>query len=302
MSDESFKELEKNFQLIHSELNSNLPKGMIYHYTSYDALTKIIEQRKLRCTDYRYFNDPTELKYGQNIIIEALLKSNISRDLVALSKRFFDNFDQYYQIYVSCFTEEIKKLALWRYYASNGSGFAIGFNQNFQKIIEPSNTVGKATIYKIIYDEDNSQEIVNRFIKEFASSSINRQSFIVLITHLISLLPMFKDKSFKDENEVRFVYIEGEGVADPNTQQPFFFDEKYRDFIPITKRDTPFVNTIQGNKAVIIPEKFDRSHISEVWVGPSCEFLEARNWIISLLTENKYKLKKIKIQQSQLPY
>lgn len=40
----------------------------IYHYTDFKGLTNILKQRKLRFTDYRYFNDPTEIEFGKKII------------------------------------------------------------------------------------------------------------------------------------------------------------------------------------------------------------------------------------------
>ena len=132
-------ELEKKFQAIHSDLEKNLPKELIFHYTDYNGLKNIIKQRKLRFVDYRYFNDPTELKYGANIIIEALLKYASTRHIInSLKQKIFDKLNEHYQIYIACFSEEIKKLALWRYFASNGAGFAIGFNGNFCKVEDVS--------------------------------------------------------------------------------------------------------------------------------------------------------------------
>jgi hypothetical protein len=92
-------------------------------------------------------------------------------------------------------------------------------------------------IYKVIYDEEDSKEIINKFINAHMETieqnkiphSSNEESGEfhkldgTLATHLISLLPLFKDKSFEDEHEIRSVYMEGEGVIDPDTKKPFYF-------------------------------------------------------------------------------
>ncbi len=302
-----FNKLESKYQDIHNDLNKDLPEGIIYHYTSFAGLKNIVKERKLRHTDYRFFNDPTEIEYGQNIILQALSNTNIERRKIERTRELFNDFGRQLHLYIACFSTEIKKLALWRYYASNGTGFAIGFNKNFHKAEKTSVITEKGCICNVIYGNNNATNVINRFINGFLNSN-DEQHFRrllfkkLLIPHLIAILPLFKDDSFKDEHEVRLVYMEGKIVADPTTDQPFFFEDQDRQFIPITANHLPFVNTVKGNKPTVTPDKFCDADISEIWVGPSCEFFEARSYIYNLLQEEGYDLKNIEIKPCQLSF
>lgn len=141
-----------------------------------------------------------------------------------------------------CFSTKIEKLALWRYYACNGSGCAIHFNDNFSKIENSGNPIGKSAVCSVVYGNERSLQIVNKFID--AASGINPSEdydlIVLFISHLLSIMPMLKDKSFEEESEVRIYYYEGDLVKDSNGM-PFYFDNKYREFIPIDGSSLPFV-------------------------------------------------------------
>ena len=64
----------------------------------------------------------------------------------------------------------------------------------------------------------------------------------------------------------------------------------------------PFVKNIEGNKPVILPDQFTVDDISEIWVGPCCEFTEASVSIRKLLSSNGFDVDKVKIRQAELPY
>lgn len=309
---------------IHAEIEKQRPKDMLYKYTTYEGLENILATRKLRYTDYRFFNDPTEISFGKNLIKDTLLDAEIpsaNKELfLKIINRIFDNFDYLYQMYVGCFSTSIKKLALWRYYACNGTGFAIGFNESFQKISPPAESnLGKAVICKVIYGEKEAKEIINKFIDQYKAildsakrscQQGDKNSFIDflknldsrLACHLITFLPGFKDESFNDEDEIRMFYTEGEGMLDRSTGKSFYFDDSLRDFIPINNQNYPFVKNIQGNKPILLPDEFSKEDISEIWIGPCCDFIEARTAIRKILINNKYDLDKIQVMQINLPY
>jgi|GEM_PF-3795445 len=167
---ELINDFEKRCKRIHDEREEQREKNPIYHYTTYEGIKGILETRRLYHTDYRYFNDPTEIKYGQGIIIETLLESDIDIEhkklLIQVLNDFFNNFDSQMSIYICCFSAKIDELALWRYYASNGTGFAIGFKDI--SIVNSPNLVKKPfrVITKVMYKKDESKEILNKFIHE----------------------------------------------------------------------------------------------------------------------------------------
>lgn len=299
---------------IHNYINKNLPKDKIYHYTDYDGLKGIIEKKRLRYTDYRYLNDPTELKYSHKIIKDKLLNSKLNREIIHYVSRFFDETDYLANIYLCCFSLTIEKLALWRYYANNGSGFAITFNSKFLSEQKVATYVDSPVFANVIYEKSNVDEIVESFINictdalrqpaaQHERDTIIKELTFELIVDFFSISPFIKDDSFKDEREARLVRIEGELIHDPNTGKPFFFDDKFREYIPmLPNKAIPFVHQMKGNKPVIIPDEFGVSDISEIWVGPCCEFIEASVWIRKLLSDNGFDLRDIEIKQALFPY
>lgn len=306
---------DENCKEIHDEMNKNLPKGIIYHYTSFNGLKGIIEKKRLRYTDYRYLNDSTELKFSIEIIKAAVLASDIRQIhyLIWIIFKIFDNLDNYYNVYISSFSEK-EKLALWRYYGANGTGFAIGFNQNFQEI-NSHGEIGKSCISNVIYGDEKSRAEINKYIRqcldileEAGNEARGNTEFLGklagrFISQLIPLLPVFKHESFEDEEELRLVHSEGWLLLDPDTGKPYFVDDKYREFVPITSNITvPFVNVVQGTKPAILPDEISSSDISEIVIGPACEFAEARATVRKLLSDNNFSVNKIEIKQAKFPY
>lgn len=119
----------------------------------------------------------------------------------------------------------------------------------------------------------------------------------------MAFLPALKDGSFKDENEVRRFRIEGEGIMLPGSAKPFRFDNSVREDIPRKiGPNLPFVRKLEDKIPVIFPDTFSTEDISEIWVGPCCEFTEARDDVKKLLAKNGYDESKIEIKQVKLPY
>lgn len=305
---------ENQCQTIHKELDDRRHKGFLYHYMNYEALVCILETRKMRYTDYRFFNDPTEVRYGQNTIVNCISESDLPHKnlLTQAINRVFDVLNNDCNMFVSCYSTRVNKLALWRYYGNDGCGFAIAFNDNYQKtdadISEP--ILGKITISQVMYGAD-SKTLVNKFIEEYlvilneaktkgSNGEFLRELDKKIISHLLSVIPILKDDSFRDEDEVRLYCQEGKLLIDPKTNQPFEFPDEMRDFVPIESKNIPFVLSLTGNKPVLYPDEFDPTSISEIWVGPCCEFFEARKEIRKLLSQFGYG--NVQIKQARLPY
>lgn len=320
MQDETHKIIEsfaESCQKIHDELNNNNQQKTIYHYTNFDGLVGIIGSRKLRYTDYRYLNDPTEIIYGQNLICESILRSGIENkyELEKKLRRLLKQINKDNYLYVACFSHDDDKLSLWRYYANNGTGFAIGFTE-FQDII-PNGTIRESSlISEVIYRKETTLDILKKFISQYeifmdrSRSAIihdrdffNKSMQVRLISNLLSFQPSLKDESFADEHEVRLIRMEGELLINPKTDQPFYFDDAIRDFIPFsTPENIPFVTATKGRKPVIYPEEFAHSAINKIIVGPCCQFIEARTAIRSLLKNSGYEADKIAIEPAKVQY
>ncbi len=171
--DKWLENFESKCQIIHQKLESNRHEGIIYHYTDYYALANILETRKLRYTDYRFFNDPTEIKFGQDLIKKVIEDSGLPnmQRLMMVINSVYDVFNNGCNMYVSCYSTAVKKLALWRYYANDGCGFAIGFNKNYQSTDNVNPVLGGLTISQVQYGED-AIPLINQFIDEYRKRQI----------------------------------------------------------------------------------------------------------------------------------
>lgn len=289
--------MKEEFKRIHKKINQDLPKGPIYHYTDLNALESILHHKKLRFTDYKYLNDPTEINYGRQLMSSVLnqftdKRLNYVKDY--LEKTFASH--KLINMYISCFSSEIDKLSLWRYYADNGSGIAIGFRREFYDL-ESDGTFRKPVIYKINYQQSEIENIFKQFIQKYLECGGNQ--YDDLIANLVSILPMFKDNSFQDEHEVRLVLFEGEFAIDPSTNKPFYFDERDKSHIPASQKR--FVKKHYDTKPVV-NLRFSDEDIFEIRIGPACDFIQAKNHIEKLLKKYHSEPENVILSQCMLPF
>jgi hypothetical protein len=306
---------EEACKRIQMNLDKKRHRGNLYHFTSFESLKNILVTKSLWHTNYKCFNDPNEIIYGQDII-KLILKSKTTQKNSAVLHKFMDyissNFDNLFKIYVACFAVTEKKLALWRYYANEGTGFAIGFNPNFYHLATPSSSnLGKAVIAQVSYGANIIRKPIIKLINEYlkvlsnarkkmdssAYDYFSRKAQTILATHLITFFPCIKHPSFDDEHEVRLFYTEGEGMRDPKTNVAFYFPETVRKSIDLPKEIYPFVNDAETKKHVIFPEEFLATDISEIWIGPRCDYEEASSAINKILENNGFDVKKVSVKK-----
>lgn len=115
---------------------------LIYHYTSAEVLTKIVDNQHLWATHLEYLNDSRELAFGLEVIERAFEyadethKYSDPRQVKAvqffraeLSKRESTGSAAVEPRFAACFSERGDSLSQWRAYGINGAstGVSIGF-------------------------------------------------------------------------------------------------------------------------------------------------------------------------------
>lgn len=129
-----------------SEQEQNTIDTPLYHYTDGQGLTGILKDQKLRFTDYRHMNDPSELIYGIQTARDALklvatgADGRVEAFLNAIAEMLSDeNLSMVLEFFTVSFSRERDDLGQWRAYADNGRGYAIGFAPRlFQVVDEPN--------------------------------------------------------------------------------------------------------------------------------------------------------------------
>lgn len=161
--DNEYDRLDEALDKYHVQLSQRvINENIIYHYTSYEGLKGILSSQKLRFTDYKFLNDPTEIEYCKKIILDEMYNHDLGSKNFHLINQFFNQLDAMYKIYISCFSEN-NKLSLWRYYADNGAGFALGFGKNFFQPSKENDDPLAPTVCEIIYGEKAKEMVAGFF-------------------------------------------------------------------------------------------------------------------------------------------
>ncbi len=233
-----------------------LPKE-IYHYTSSTALLSIIKNKELWFTNSRFLNDKTENRYIYLLIDEYIEQNKnkfckayceeikyLCNTLTKDENEFCYNLFNENHLYVSSFSLNQDSLGLWNYYTKSSE--SIGYNIIFdtEKFLKYSNDGSLIKQYgKVIYDKNEQLTILNNLItnlyqrfKELGDNFTGQNILFQDFAYLISEFSIFfKDKSFKQEEEFRFVW---ESSKNANIRE-------YKNiFIPYLKYNIPIVGIL----------------------------------------------------------
>jgi hypothetical protein len=150
---------------------------IVYHYTSAEALLKIVDKNSIWATDIRYLNDVKEREHCLNMMGERLpefLKIHepqCGHDLAtALSK--IDN-SEWHIPYIASFSRDADSLPQWRSYCPNGNGVSISFRVEALKgctltkePIMDRFPPPQATLAPVQYLADNDVQMVDSLLND----------------------------------------------------------------------------------------------------------------------------------------
>jgi hypothetical protein len=215
----------------------------LYHYTTAQGLLGIVEEQKLWATHYAYLNDPSEVEYGRELIMEALKDKRslmiqhpdkeASRwmqfcEAAELAVRLAHG--QLSDHFLACFCEEGDLLSQWRGYGSRCGGYSLGFTAQALDSLE----VDGIRVIAVKYDREEQKRIISEILDAVfeqmvpsldASGPLSdfKQLFInALAPHLIDCLCSFKNPAFKEEREWRCVFPTGIGSVTWERKNVFF--------------------------------------------------------------------------------
>lgn len=290
----------------------------IFHYTSTEGLSGILSSNEFWATDIRYMNDSSELEYGVDLVCSHLKKIiadddkgysailNEVCDSLPEHHKFFTHIGAYYAV---SFCENGDLLSQWRSYASDGQGYALGFNTK-SLLANISNTYkDRLVLRKMIYSPQKQVQLVTELVNygkrlyyEIKSTATPQnqhdwetQLILDLRTGFYWLASNFKDAGFKEEKEWRLVVWE---------LSPLQSEQNRLVFTPRAR--------IRGNSFnPYIPVSFTKTEVSEpfplekIICGPtliSSASFERREYAIKLFLYEKNRSKNIAIEKSIIPY
>ncbi len=238
--------------------NHQLPdQSKLFHYTTYQGMKGIISERAIRCGHASSFNDPLEVQYGRDLMLDFLSARMISvgseeiRSFLSSLMGKVSWFDKIqFDLFIACFCESGSLLSQWRSYADRGGGFSLGFVfTESTRIISPHESQDKGripTLRRVIYDPAEQSEMVRTYIDHqllpavAASLSEGSRSGVSDPPHVLGvmaaqavnilwdLMLTFKHEAFTEEREWRLIRITREDY-DPEGIQ---FDERKNFGVP----------------------------------------------------------------------
>lgn len=207
---------------------------LLYHYTTLNPLRGILQDRNIWCSHVTSFNDPQELQYGKNMVLNRLnesLQKESNKKIIEFLKQlimYFKVYEDHYDTFVACFCESNNLLSQWRGYSDYNGGYNVGFSfdSELNYSHDSNNLFGKSHVIlrKIIYKPEDQNEIVNECITriiEGAKSAINNwlknnidipqtwetQAAMQTVNILYDMVLSFKNPAFKEENEWRLIKV-----------------------------------------------------------------------------------------------
>jgi hypothetical protein len=104
---------------------------VVYHYTTIDAMMKIVKDKTIWATSISYLNDTSERDHYLGLVRDRIPEYRQTHPLddPDIFDEFLREFDSglEYRPFVTSFSEEDDSLPQWRSYCPQGNGVAIGF-------------------------------------------------------------------------------------------------------------------------------------------------------------------------------
>jgi len=235
--------------------------SLIYHYTSAEGLYGILKEQHIRMTNTSFLNDVSELRHGYELYFNAEFFEGKNSTMKSLLEFEIRKKLMFNPSFICSFTQKKDDLRQWMSYCPDG-GYAIGFELSDLKKSNPL-----ITFEPVEYIDDKKGMLSDRKIdevkgiKELAAKSINPApgTFIPNSTLLDKKMRAlatdalkFKKIAFKEEEEVRGIWVDTNGVLDEDLENDIKADFYIKNGILIPYQKLTF-NKLAVKEIVISP-------------------------------------------------
>lgn len=241
----------------------------LYHYTTLEASLSILKGRKLWLTSAHNLNDHQEVNWMYGKIAKQIefFRGDYSDEAIRIvSEAIIANRNT---PYICSFSTNPDLLSQWRAYASDGTGFAIGFNRSALPRIDGlphlSAAVQNSTsTHSLIYQEVVQDDLVRNFLRtalEAAQDPTAQHSgkHVDFILNLVALASVCKNPAFVEEAEVRMIHL------------PLIHLKEGKGAVVMMAVSEPKFRISCGRLATYFEYDIPKDAITEVVLGPKCQ-------------------------------
>lgn len=292
----------------HSALYENV--DMLYHYTDLNGMVGIVTNKSFWASHIKYMNDSKEYLHGINIcnkIInenkEKCTDANFLQFLDALSKLLTK---EEHKVFVVSFCPNGDLLSQWRGYGQNDRGVSLGFK--LEDLYSHTTQIDNNYFipYKVIYDEQIQRSIIEEIIR-IGRESIKRNMEKYpnlnsipkdIANHIIETIrlyiPLFKNESFKEENEWRFIITYFEDI---DLKKDMQFRVRKTAILPYV--ELTLHKFLHDNEEIIQSPNIP---LNQIIIGPSRDQQLIFDSIRFFLESNNFNNTKDMIKTSSIPF
>lgn len=299
------EELDKVIrELSEEQLRKFTVPRILYHYTDGAGLLGIVESGRVRLTDIFGLNDPSEIRHGIDracTILEEESKQG-HRAAGLFAQQFKELMDAHIadmaRFFVACFSRSGDDLGQWRAYATNGSGFALGFDGTILETAFISAGPEENATINVYYDDDALSRGMARLVHQIipvlvfpAGRNLDddvTRDFILTLGTAFSISALhaalfFKHEAYRNEEEYRFLHARHPGDL--------------RSDLKRRARGSRIVHFWEFDWKERCPNA-----LCEVVIGPAADVEAARSFIEECLRVGGLRADAVKISRSRIPY
>jgi len=223
----SFDELVVDLDDLKAALET---RPLLAHYTSIDALEKIMKSGEVWLSNPLFMNDLEEVRFGLQQGARLFLQSQAVTDACQTPERaqlvrdafahYYNQFDQdhAFDTYVFCLSEHDPKntngvLSMWRAYGGHGRGAALVFNTD---LLTAPNPKSPLLLVKVKYGSQDERiewlsTKLERWCQKLQNLALPDGKLYIAAHAFLYIIRLFalktKHDGFSEENEWRVIYI-----------------------------------------------------------------------------------------------
>ena len=202
------------------------PELPLYHYTTAGGFEGIVSSRAMRATNFSFMNDPSEIAYGRNLVLEQLSdKRKEVKDEPAIVKvlnrveRALK--EELTEIYVVSFSSAKDDLSQWRAYGSGTPArYALGFRTQAIHDATLQTFPHFVRFLRVVYEKEEQIEridlVLDTAVDFLRQNDVDPAFMSDVATQLSSelrrMLPGLKVPAYRAESEWRIVLLKRPGI------------------------------------------------------------------------------------------